>query len=613
MNQYEVLKEVFGYDSFRGGQDQLVKSTLDKKDVLGIMPTGAGKSICYQIPAIMMEGITIVISPLISLMKDQVTALNQLGGKAAYMNSSLTDGQYRKAMNNARNGMYKIIYVAPERLMTESFLSLIGSVSIDMVAVDEAHCISQWGQDFRPSYLRIVDFISKLPKRPVVAAYTATATTAVQEDILCTLGLQDPTVVVTGYDRTNLYFSVKKPKNKMGELLAYLQANGDKSGIIYCSTRKAVEEVYDTLTAEGYPITRYHAGLSDTERKQNQEDFIYDVKPVMAATNAFGMGIDKSNVRYVIHYNMPKDLESYYQEAGRAGRDGEPAECFLYYSGQDVRINEFLISKQAENQDLDLEEQQIIQERDYQRLRKMTFYCLTNECLRDYILRYFGEPAKTYCGNCENCITEFETLDVTTDAVNLVKLVKTSGQRYGITAVADAAHGADTAKIRQFGLNQNDSYGALKSRTVMRIRQILNDLLLKGYLQLTAGEYPVVKVTAQGQTLLVKDTQFEPIVLKLPKERPAVETKSTRKSKAKSTEAKYPKLFELLRQRRYEIAKENHVPPYIVFSDKSLKEMSTFLPVTKKEMMDINGVGQVKYDKYGKDFIEIIEDFVSEM
>jgi len=338
VDKHKILKDIYGYDTFREGQEELIDSTLNQKDVLGIMPTGAGKSICFQVPALSFDGVSIIISPLISLMKDQVRSLIEVGVHAAYINSSLTEGQFRKVMENARLGMYKIIYAAPERLMTDSFLSLINALDISMVAVDEAHCISQWGQDFRPGYLKIVDFINMLPKRPVITAYTATATKAVKDDIICILGLRNPTVIVTGYDRKNLYFAVKKPQNKMNELLAYLQKNGDKGGIIYCNTRKAVEEVQEELFRRGYPVTRYHAGLSDFERKENQEAFIYDRTPIMVATNAFGMGIDKSNVRFVIHYNMPKDIESYYQEAGRAGRDGEAADCILYYSGQDVRV-----------------------------------------------------------------------------------------------------------------------------------------------------------------------------------------------------------------------------------------------------------------------------------
>ena len=611
-DKHKVLKEIFGYDSFRDGQEELVDSTLAGRDVLGILPTGAGKSICYQVPALLFEGISLIISPLISLMKDQVTALNQVGVHAAYINSSLTEAQYRKAMENARNGQYKIIYVAPERLMTESFLSLVSCVDISMVAVDEAHCISQWGQDFRPSYLKIVDFINTLPKRPVIVAYTATATKVVKEDIVCILGLQDPTIVVTGFDRKNLYYAVKKPKNKMTELLGYLEKNRDKSGIIYCNTRKNVEEVYETLVKEGYLTAKYHAGLSDSTRKQNQEDFIYDVKPIMVATNAFGMGIDKSNVRFVIHYNMPKDIESYYQEAGRAGRDGEPSECILLYSGQDVKINEFLISKQTENEELDYEERELIRERDSERLRKMTFYCFTNECLRDYILRYFGEYGANYCGNCENCLKEFEDIDVTNEAFNIISLVKTSGERYGINAVIDAVHCSENAKVRQFKLDRNLFYATLKKVTVVRIRQIMNDLLIKGYLLLTTSEYPILKLTKQGKSLLVEE-HTEPIILKLPKEVEKAAVKETKKEKKqKVVDVKYPQLFERLRKRRYEMAQENHVPPYIIFSDKTLKEMSTYLPATKEAMLEINGVGMNKYEKYGKEFMGMIQEYMEE-
>lgn len=611
MDKYKILKEVFGYDSFRDGQEELVESTLQGRDVLGIMPTGAGKSICYQVPALLFEGISLIISPLISLMKDQVTALNQLGIHAAFINSSLTEVQYRKAMDNARNGRYKIIYVAPERLLTESFLSLVSCVNISMVAVDEAHCISQWGQDFRPSYLKIVDFINMLPKRPVIAAYTATATKVVKEDIVCILGLQEPTVMVTGYDRKNLYFAVKKPKNKMAELLAYLQKNGDKSGIIYCNTRKNVEEVHEALLREGYMTAKYHAGLSDSARKQNQEDFIYDIKPIMVATNAFGMGIDKSNVRFVIHYNMPKDIESYYQEAGRAGRDGEPSECILLYSGQDVKINEFLIGRQTENEDLDYEERELIRERDNERLRKMTFYCFTNECLRDYILRYFGEYGGNYCGNCENCLMEFQDIDVTQEAVSLINLVRTSGERYGINAIIDAVHGSENAKVRQFRLDRNPYYGTLKKVTLVRIRQIMNDLLVKGYLFLTTNEYPVLKMTEMGRNLVWEETP-EPVILKLPKEVEKAPAKQKAEKKQKVVDVKYPDLFERLRQKRYEMAQENHVPPYIIFSDRTLKEMSTYLPSNKAAMLEINGVGTNKYEKYGEDFMGMVKAYMEE-
>lgn len=610
MDKYKVLKDVFGYDTFREGQEGLIDSTLAGRDVLGIMPTGAGKSICFQVPALLFQGITIVVSPLISLMKDQVAALNAAGVHAAFINSSLTEGQYRKAMEFAARGRYKIIYAAPERLMTDSFLALVNQVEISMVAVDEAHCISQWGQDFRPSYLKIAEFIQVLPKRPVIAAYTATATRAVKEDILCILGLQNPFVAVTGYDRKNLCFAVEKPKDKIQALLDYLDKNREKSGIIYCNTRKNVEEIYRRLIQEGYPAVRYHAGLSDEEKKQNQEDFIYDRMPVMVATNAFGMGIDKSNVRFVLHFNMPKDIESYYQEAGRAGRDGEPGECVLYYAGQDVKTNEFLINQQMENEEFDREDMELIRERNFERLRKMTFYCFTNECLREYILRYFGEYGGNYCGNCKNCLTEFQDTDVTKEAESILKLVKTSGQRYGIQAVTDAVHGSDSAKVRQFHLNENTYYGVLKDRTIVRIRQILNDLLVKDYLVLTAGDYPVLRLGERGKAML--DGAEEQVLLKLPKEQPKMQS-SAKSGKQKVTdEVKYPLLFERLRQKRYKMAQEAKVPPYIIFSDKTLRQMSTDLPVTKEEMLSINGVGNSKYEKYGEAFAEEIRNFIKE-
>jgi ATP-dependent DNA helicase RecQ len=614
VDKHTILKNIYGYDSFRTGQEELIDSALSGRDVLGIMPTGAGKSICFQVPALSFDGITIVISPLISLMKDQVMALVDVGVRAAYINSSLTEAQIRKVMENARLGVYKIIYVAPERLLTDSFLSLVGSLEISMIAIDEAHCISQWGQDFRPSYLKITDFIDMLPARPVIAAYTATATKVVKEDIVCMLGLQNPTVIVTGYDRKNLYFAVKKPQSKMNALLDYLKENGDKSGIIYCNTRKAVEEVQEELFRRGYPVTRYHAGLSDAERKENQEAFINDSTPVMVATNAFGMGIDKSNVRYVIHYNMPKDIESYYQEAGRAGRDGEAAECILYYSGQDVRINEFLIDKQMEreNEELDSEEKELITERDRERLRKMTYYCFTNECLRDYILRYFGEYGSISCGNCENCLTEYEDFDITSDAASIIRLVHTSGQRYGMNSILDAVHGTDNVKVRQFRLHENPLFGALRSRTIIRLRQTANHLLVTGYLHLTPDQYPVLKVTNQGMEFL-EANQAEPILLKLPKkqeEAPAAKKKTTKGGSG--AEATYPELFELLRKRRYEIAQKEHKPPYIIFSDKALKEMSTYLPVTAQSMLNINGVGSSKLEKYGSEFMGLIKEYMNE-
>jgi len=410
MTIYEALKQYFGYDTFREGQEELICDILAGKDVVGIMPTGAGKSMCFQIPALVMDGITLVISPLISLMKDQVNALTQSGIGAAFINSSLTDGQITKALANAASGAYKLVYVAPERLMTYDFLAFARSVEISMLTVDEAHCISQWGQDFRPSYAKIPEFIAQLDRRPVVSAFTATATPVVREDIVNQLMLTEPTVLVSGYDRQNLFFEVQKPADRFDALLEFLRDKGNRAGIIYCSTRASVEEVCLKLQQKGYAASRYHAGLSDAERRDNQDDFLYDRAQIMVATNAFGMGIDKSNVSYVVHHNMPMNLEGYYQEAGRAGRDGQPADCLLLYSGQDVHTNLWLIDNPRDIEYPDTETELALKERDRKRLKEMTFYAATKDCLRAYILKYFGERPPNFCGNCSNCNTTSKQL-----------------------------------------------------------------------------------------------------------------------------------------------------------------------------------------------------------
>ena len=611
-----ILKQYFGYDDFREGQEILIDSILEGRDTLGIMPTGAGKSICFQIPALMFEGITLVISPLISLMKDQVSALNQAGIHAAFLNSSLTVKQYQLALHNASKGQYKIIYVAPERLVTEEFLAFAMHVNISMVSVDEAHCVSQWGQDFRPSYLKIMEFIDKLPKRPVISAFTATATRLVVEDIAEILRLNSPKILTTGFDRKNLSFSVQTPKDKYEVVKNYITEHIADSGIIYCLTRKVTEEVCERLNKDGISATRYHAGLNDAERIRNQDDFIYDRKPIMVATNAFGMGIDKSNVRYVIHYNMPKNIESYYQEAGRAGRDGEPAECILLYSGQDVVTNDFFIENNVENEELDYQMQQIVKERDRERLKKMTFYCFTNECLRDYILRYFGEYGSNYCGNCSNCLTQFEEKDVTYLAAQIIGCVQASNQRYGMVVITDTVHGSNTAKLRNYKMDKNLFYSSLSGEPIYRIRQVINHLILNDYLYLTNDQYAVLKLTGTSLKVLESETT---IVMKFPKEikkEVLKENKANKKKKSSLAKGKNQDeievdevLFEKLRELRLSIAKEEKVPPYIVFSDKTLKEMSFKKPVNEEEMLEVSGIGKFKFDKYGEKFIDVIKTY----
>lgn len=616
MNKYEILKNYYGYDSFRDGQEELIDSLLSGQDVCGIMPTGAGKSVCYQVPALLLPSVTLVISPLISLMKDQVRALNQMGVHAAYLNSSLSYAQYQKALSYAGEGRYKIIYVAPERLLTEEFQAFAARAEISLVAVDEAHCVSQWGQDFRPSYLKIPSFIENLPKRPVIGAFTATATREVKEDIIRMLSLNDPHITVTGFDRQNLYFEVRHDKDKYRGIRDYLLAHPGNSGIIYCATRKNVEEVCDRLLSDGFAATRYHAGLPDEERRANQEAFTYDESPIMVATNAFGMGIDKSNVRFVLHYNMPKNMESYYQEAGRAGRDGAKADCILFYSGQDVITNQFFIEQNRENDELTGEALELVRMRDRERLKKMTFYCHTSDCLRDYMLRYFGEYGSNYCGNCSNCLHVFETVDISQIANDMIGCILKSGMRYGVNVILDALRGSKNEKVLRFGLDENPYYGSHSKETIVFLRQVLNYLVLTEYLTVTDDQFPVVRVKEKGLTFFSEDGEFRPVLTMKAAKRtapPAPESSKAsggKKHSAMSREGSAP--FEALRQLRTRIARAQHVPPYLIFSDKTLESMCVLLPQTKEEMLAVHGVGELKYQKYGEQFLALCRSLAGE-
>lgn len=600
----EALKVLFGYDAFRPGQESVIDSILSGKDVCAIMPTGAGKSVCYQIPAMLLSGITLVISPLISLMQDQVKALNEAGIAAAFINSSLSERAFHETVRKTRNGDYKILYVAPERLVTEGFMELAKTIEISMVTVDEAHCISQWGQDFRPSYMNISQFVDMLGKRPVVSAFTATATENVREDIICTLGLQDPFVLVNGFDRENLFFQVEKPKSKEQYILDYVASHESESGIIYCATRKNVDNLYNLLESKGFSVAKYHAGMGTEERKRMQDDFVFDFTSIVVATNAFGMGIDKSNVRYVIHYNMPQSMENYYQEAGRAGRDGLEAKCILLFSAQDIVINRLLL-EHKEMTDLSPEELATVKERDMQRLQSMERYCYTTECLRNYILKYFGEKPEKPCGDCGNCLHTFETLDMTDAAKQIINCVYESRQRFGKTIIIDTVAGAKTARLAEIGAVNYKSYGVLASTNKKLIRRLVEQMVAEGYLRV--GDYQVVKL---GNFQALKDPETTVMVKitdddKIPQR--AEKPKKKTNGKDALTAAGF-KLFDKFRELRLQIAREENMPPYIIFSDKTLIDMAVKMPRSKSEMLEVSGVGENKYGKYGERFLRVIEE-----
>lgn len=606
-----VLEKVFGYNAFRGGQEPLIDAILTGQDAMGIMPTGAGKSLCYQVPALLLDGVTLVVSPLISLMKDQVGALVQAGVRAAYINSSLSPAQVTQVLENMSYGQYKLVYVAPERLLHDRFLEAVSRVDISLVAVDEAHCVSQWGQDFRPHYLDIPAFITALPKRPVVAAFTATATDRVRQDIEEFLHLHSPARAITGFDRENLYFEVRRGPGRKEEILRYIQDRPGRSGIVYCLTRKDVEAVCEGLNAAGVPATRYHAGLSDKERQENQERFQTDQRPVMVATNAFGMGIDKSNVSYVLHCGMPKNLESYYQEAGRAGRDGSSADCVLFYTAQDIATNTFFIQMDSEEQrEMEPELREALIARDKARLNQMVSYCKTTVCLRKHILAYFGEGREQGCGNCFNCKQTFAEQDITVEAQKILSCVKRMNERYGKTLVAEVLKGKATGKPIEFGLDKLSTYGVLQDLTGRRILDLIEVLVELDYLHITEsdiqrGLYPIVKLGPRAKGVLFDGEQVHIKVLDEPKQ--PKKRRARKREELEELTLPNADLFEKLRGLRTELARLQGVPPYMVFSDATLVEMSEVVPVTEEALLGINGVGGRKLERYGADFLGILK------
>ena len=615
----QILKERFGFESFRPGQEQLVEAIAHGRDCLGVMPTGAGKSLCYQVPALASEGMALVVSPLVSLMGDQVSALVENGIPAAFLNSQLSPKQQAEVLRRAREGSYKLMYVAPERLDDERFCAFAENQGISLVAVDEAHCVSQWGQDFRPSYLRIAGFIASLPSRPPVAAFTATATPKVANDIVHLLGLRDPVRVVTGFDRPNLHFAVEQlsPTRKLARVATYAIEHAGDSGIVYCSTRKEVEQLCEALTKAGVPATRYHAGLSARERTANQQAFVNDDAPVMVATNAFGMGIDKSNVRYVIHFNMPSSLEAYYQEAGRAGRDGLPAECLLLWADGDISTCRYFIESEIENEALTSEERELVRAAQRRRLAAMTGYCLTTECLRKTILAYFGEQlgndgqgaygdAQGGCANCSNCDGGIDAEDVTLDARSVMRCVHELRGRYGKSVVADVLTGSRGERVRQFGLTGARTYGILDIPTT-KVKEIIELLAAGGYLEITEGRFPLVGLGPRAREAATDEFRLymKRTSRKRAKEAPA----SRQKAQSANLETEQQRaLFESLRALRKELADEAGVPPYVVFSDAHLRDMCVRAPKTREEFLLVNGVGPAKLERYGNIFLKAINE-----